>query len=752
MARKEIQEATQFSIKDAILIVFHHKWKIGLLTLMGLVAAGAFYQKTTRLYESQVKLLVRYVVERSSIDTYEEQNGVNNGVIDTESEILLSYDLALLVAEDIGVAELASHIPNSSLQDAANIVAGGLEVTSNKDSNVVTLAYKNSDPELAQSVLASITKKYFDKHLQIHRSGGSYDFVRGQMDAVGEKLRKTSSQLESLKNTSDITTYAETSALLEMQRTEIESALLSAQAELAQQEAKVASIESLYQRRGLPLDGVVQDSNDLDTTSASTDAVTPVSAEVRMELQDLAQRASSLRQQKLDLLSKYTENNIQVKLTAGLLKETNDRRVSLLGKYPQLLGTAADIAVPSLSAQESQATMQLPELWGEQARLAALRAKVNLLEEQSETVNRKFKKLSSIRAEIEGLERRNQVESEKYIMLSASLEKAQIDEALDPSKIPNITILQSPSPPVTTMDGMTKKIVLGIAGSGLLVGLAIAFGCDMLLDRRVRFVHDIETKLSIPVIMKIPYIRNRQKSLKSSPSVREMLDIDESGNISPEKERHFISDYALAIRDRLFYHFETRNLKEKPKLIAVTGQTANAGVSTVAEMLAAAFRGDNEAKVLLVDMNTMNATAVEGNPNDPANSDRNTMLRTRRVTLKAALSDKQIKNNDEIYLAKGNFSESAECMKSLAPRKLFEMMPNFRASEFDYVIFDMPVLSPTSSTVAMAGIMDHVLLVLDAENTDRDELKENYRDLVSGSAEVSCVYNKIKANAPKWLN
>ncbi len=51
----------------------------------------------------------------------------------------------------------------------------------------------------------------------------------------------------------------------------------------------------------------------------------------------------------------------------------------------------------------------------------------------------------------------------------------------------------------------------------------------------------------------------------------------------------------------------------------------------------------------------------------------------------------------------------------LGLKKFFDMMPNLKASDFDYIIFDMPPLSQTSPTWGMAAFMDKLLLVVEAE-------------------------------------
>ncbi|RYZ85958.1 MAG: hypothetical protein EOP06_15420 [Proteobacteria bacterium] len=59
-----------FNVHDVLFIVFKHKWKIILLTLAGFSVAGwmAYRVMQDPSYESTAKLMVRYVVERTSVD------------------------------------------------------------------------------------------------------------------------------------------------------------------------------------------------------------------------------------------------------------------------------------------------------------------------------------------------------------------------------------------------------------------------------------------------------------------------------------------------------------------------------------------------------------------------------------------------------------------------------------------------------------------------------------------------------------
>ena len=80
------------------------------------------------------------------------------------------------------------------------------------------------------------------------------------------------------------------------------------------------------------------------------------------------------------------------------------------------------------------------------------------------------------------------------------------------------------------------------------------------------------------------------------------------------------------------------------------------------------------------------------------------------------------------------------------------MMPNLKASDFDYIIFDMPPLGQTSPTIGMAGFMDKVLLVVEAEKNSRDAVKRGFDALTSQRDNVSMIFNKARSYTPKWLN
>ena len=209
--------------------------------------------------------------------------------------------------------------------------------------------------------------------------------------------------------------------------------------------------------------------------------------------------------------------------------------------------------------------------------------------------------------------------------------------------------------------------------------------------------------------------------------------------MAPWDVDHFIRPYAEAIRDRLGLYFKLNGMTHKPKLVGVTGFSEGAGSSTLSAGLAAALSEMGDGKVLLVDVN------VGSEEVHPFFKGKSAQLLTAALEPSAANASAA----DGLYLA--TVSRPNETPMPLALKKFFELMPNLKASDFDYIIFDMPILNQTSSTLGMAGFMDKILVVVEAEENNRDAVKRGYAELIAARANVSVVLNKTRSYVPKWL-
>ena len=659
--RRETQHHSGVKLGDIFFALFKRKRTIIVCAAVGILAAAAVYLLYPPSYESQAKLLVRYVLERSAADPVEAEKAAaaatNEGdrVIGAEMEILTSWDLAMQVAQALGpqrllpppqdlMAKIARAIGLKGLlppsgasateSAAAGAISSGLKVISNKGSNIILISYKNRNPEVATLVLQELLSRYFVMHLEVHRSAGAFDFVAQQTDQVRARLSQTEDALKSLREKTGIASLKEGSAALTTEAAKAQEQLNTAEGDLAEQQA-------LVNQKG----------------------------------------------------------------------------------------------------QSGSKTWRKKKPTDEKARVVGIQAKIETLKSRLGNIQQRTKQLSELAPQIEDLERKREMDEANYKYFAASLEKARIDEALDPSKIPNISAVQRPSPPGLETKKLVK-IALALAVGGIALGIALALLKGLVLNQTVGRPLQLETQLHIPLMLSIPYTNGRFALPRNgSPADPGALTTSRrNSKLAPWEPDHFIRPYCDAIRDRLGLYFELNHLTHKPKLVGVAGFAEEAGASTLAAGLAASLSETNDGKVLLVDVNLGPEEVHPFFKGKPAYS------------LKAALKPNGAiaSASDNLYLATVGTPNAGPAQLGL--KKFFDMMPNLKASDFDYIIFDMPPLEQTSPTWGMAAFMDKLLLVVEAEKNNREVIKRSYGKLIAERNNVAVVVNKARSYVPKWLD
>src|SRR5882724_9846992 len=488
--RRETQQHSGVNLSDILFALFKRKRIIIVCAAVGIIAAAAVYFIYPPSYQSEAKLLVRYVTERSAVDPVEAEKAAAassneaDRVIGAEIEILTSWDLAMQVAG-----------ASATEATAAQSIAAGLKVTSNKGSNIILVSYKNRNPEVTTLVLQELLSRYFVKHLEVHRSADAFDFVAQQTDQVRARLNQTEDALKSLREKTGIASLKESSAALIAKAAKTQEQLNAAEADLAEQQALVNQIQEKKEKKGWR------------TKTSSSE------------------------------------------------------------KSPQ-----------SVKAQVA----------GTQAKVAAFKSRLRDIQQRT-------KQLGELAPQIEELERKREMDEANYKYFAASLEKARIDEALDPSKMPNISAVQRPSPPMLDTK-MRNKVSLALAGGGLALGIALALLRGLILNRTVGRPLQLETRLHIPLMLSIPYIRNGHVALPpngASANPAALATRRRHAKLAPWESGHFVRPYCDAIRDRLGLYFELNHLTHKPKLVGVAGLSEAAGASTLAAALAASLSEAN---------------------------------------------------------------------------------------------------------------------------------------------------------------
>src|SRR3990172_6894365 len=230
------------SLRDVYYIIFRQKRKVLLffLAVFITVAVGTFLAPS--IYRSEAKLLVRIGRESVSLDPTATTGQVvslgqsRENELKSELDILKSQDLVEKVVDIIGpaailgkeekkeeekavqsappagivsrvIGEIGDYLrmakddvkatlkgilrPMSDRDSAILSVMKNLEIEAPKNSNSIAIAYEAKDQKLTKEVLDRLIDAYLEKHINVHRTAGSYKFFNEQTDQFQNSLAQT---------------------------------------------------------------------------------------------------------------------------------------------------------------------------------------------------------------------------------------------------------------------------------------------------------------------------------------------------------------------------------------------------------------------------------------------------------------------------------------------------------------------------------------------------------------------------------
>jgi len=735
------QPSKGFSLDSVYYVIFRQKWII--LFFLAAAIFGAltllFVIKPPQ-YHSEALLFIRYVVERrtptaSGIEpAARELNEADESIINTEIDILRSVDVAQAVVTAVGAERILAKVGGGrDFNTATTLVQNNLMVEPLARRSVLPILFRHPDPELAQEVLRKIIVAYSDKHIKMHQPLQMYgQFFDEETARLREELAKTEQQLKAAKIEAGVASIEEGRKAYTDQISTIREELFKAHADLAAYEAIAGEGGTLA----------------LSTNQVETNIVAQVPLDRRSEYSEICKRLEQLTSVKETLRITYTEENLMVKAYQARIDETKNQKMKLEKEYPGLVHMAASPG--QLAGQPLMATVD-PSTAAIQVR--SLESKIKYLDSQLAEVQGEAAKADAMESQILELQRKREVLETDIKRFSATVQQSRIDAALGSGGAPNISVIQSPTVPRKMWSkNFLKKLGVLTAGCALF-GFALAFLIEMVLDRSVRRPGDVETKLGLPLLISIPDINRNghRQSSRTRKSRSRLRDTNEnhgqttskaSGNMAVARwdGGDALRCYCEGLRDRLIVDFEVRNVGHKPKLVAVTSCGGGAGVSSIATGLAAALSETGNGNVLLVDGNDDQGRPQAFHKGKAAHELDDTGP---EESMPSAHSHENACSDAD----QGDDSK----LPSVLPKRFANLMPRLQASDYDYIIFDMPPVSQTSITPRLAGVMDSVLLVVESEKTNQETVQQANAMLAKSKAKVSTVLNKVRTYIPTRL-
>ncbi|MCW5554713.1 MAG: hypothetical protein KIS67_21450 [Verrucomicrobiae bacterium] len=718
------------ALDDVYFAIFRHKRLLLACVCLGIVGAAVVHAVQKPVYTSQAKLFVRYVLDRAEIDPENQDAriisaGSGGTILISEKEILASWDIAKKVAEAVTPGRILTNIGGgNNLLQAAGVIRSGIAVAP-ATTDMMIVKFQHPDRELVQPVLDELIKAYLRRHVEV-RQGALFgeDYYSERFVEVKQKLAQTEEEIKRILSEARVVSLSEAKRVSNAQIEKFRSELHVARVELHSLRATLGEDSQSDENPGEELKTLIP----ADTLEHYATLLASLDALVKRERELLIQG--------------YRESHPQVVATRESIAQLKAKKEELEMEHSGLV--LNEPTVPGFDRAV------------ERARVRALAAKVAGYEELLNTLQDEAFSLITLEPKLAELERQREQEAKNLAYISMSLDRARADEA-GGNRVTGITVVDSPTPP-TTDNTKTLKLMAAVFGAFVAMGLGAAALMEFVLDRTIKRPADVRRHLRLPFILAIPDTcwKRRHRALKLTPgnscAAKSGKPADVNGAVAnvipPWDSNHHLRSYSEGLRERLLTHFEVNGITHKPKLVGVTSCGERAGVTTLASGVAAALSKTGDGNVLLVDLNGGQGATHSFYKGEPG-------CGLAEALEPEARAEAQVQEN--LYLVSlrpSGLSGTAadENDNRMLPSRISKFIPLLKASDYDYVVFDMPPVTPTSATPRLGGNMDMVLLVLESGKTVQQAAVHAGALLTEARVKTAVVLNKYRQHVPSLIS
>ncbi len=476
-----------------VLAIARRSWKyrwtgVGVAWLAGLIGAVVVfaipdrYEATARIYVDTQSMLKPLMAGLAVQPNVEQQVGML-------SKTLISRPN---VEKLIRMADL--DLKNQSKADQESLVdqvMRSLSIQSTARDNLYTLAYRDTQPEVAKRVVQAMVSVFVESSLSGQRkdTATATTFINEQIKTYEGKLEEAENRLKEfrLRHIDNIagdgkdsaSRISELSAQLERARLEYREAVNARDAARAQMEAMRS-----------PSQG----------STGSTNVLQSVLQESAQEIStpEIDGRLAVQRQNLDALLQRYTEQHPDVVTTRKLIKDLEDQKrkeVAEIRKRNLALPPMAGAAGGNPAAQEIARLLA-----GAEVQVAGLRARVDEYQSRYGQALAALKTAPQLEAEASQLNRDYAINKKNYEDLVARRESASISGDLDGAA--GIADFRLIDPPRASTNPVAPNRLLFMAGVmlvSLLAGLFASFAASQLRP----VFHDaaeMRARLELPIL------------------------------------------------------------------------------------------------------------------------------------------------------------------------------------------------------------------------------------------------------------
>jgi len=432
-----------------------------LVTSFVVLATGAVLAVllATPKYEGTTRILVKQdradSVVTGAADSEAERQELTEADLMSQAELIKSHDLLEAVADQTGlarrvVAERPSIDQAEALARATEQLGEDLAVTPVRRTWLIDVAYGSDDPRLTRNVLDTLVRRYLQKHLELHRPSGTYQFFADQVRLARKELDEAQARLTEFSATYQVVSAGREKDNVLQQLAEFDTMRSEARTLLAATTQQLSAITS-----------------ELSTVPAQhTSAVRTVDAAGVVE--DVKARILTLELRRAELVQRFTpayrgvvEIDEQLREARAALDEAR--------RSPIREETVADNPTRQWLDTERARV---------QAENAAIRARLQALSATVGEYRTKAQRLNTRDVEQQDLLRRLKEAEDKYLLYAKKQEEARISDELDRTRIANVVVAQAPSVSYEAERNPSFAMLPLLFGVSLLLSLGLALAVD----------------------------------------------------------------------------------------------------------------------------------------------------------------------------------------------------------------------------------------------------------------------------------
>jgi uncharacterized protein involved in exopolysaccharide biosynthesis len=376
-----------------------------------------------------------------------------------------------------GLIMLGVRRPVSPAERVAMALRQALVMEDVRKSDVISVYFRSSSPEMGVAVLQKYLELFQEKHISAYRSPRNREFFEAEADRSLQQLREAQTKLARFKEENKVWSITEQNSLLLKTQRE----LIDTHAKTLREKAEVQNrmIELRRQEALLPP----------ETRISRLNAHDPVSDEMRKTL-------AKLEADIAHAAAKWGENSPEMKqlrsqlgtMKAGIAaRESTRGDQETMGLNQQLVDVRREIA-------------------GNQTQLTGLEARAENETAQIEVIEKSIRQLSATETKLYDMQREISRLDREYQLYTARLEESRISESMDLAKISNVRVI---SPPTADPIPVFPPVIMVLAG-GIILGLGGSLAFVLLRDAFrpvVRTHRDVEILLGAPVLASLPHQR-----------------------------------------------------------------------------------------------------------------------------------------------------------------------------------------------------------------------------------------------------